>query len=163
MQNTVHYQHSASNVLVFNGNNSWEILLHTYKKSNARSALKAHEENDSYSHFTEHQNWLKSSLSNSNFNDSSQNNSISKSHTSGCNVVLASPPQPTAYRPNSFQHHPQPWGKESLQHSLKSDQVLTGPYLRRRGEFIPHGVIASTDLAALIYTEFMFSELSLQT
>lgn len=40
---------------------------------------------------------------------------------------------------------------------------MTRPYLRRRGEFIPHGAIASTDLAALIYTEFMFSELCLQT
>lgn len=60
----------------------------------------------------------KSSLSNSDFNDSSQNNSISKAHTSGSNVVLASPSQPTAYRPNSFQRHSHSWGKNSFNVAL---------------------------------------------
>lgn len=130
----VHYQHSSSNILVFNGNNSWEILLCTYKKSNARNALKAHEENDSYSHFTEHQNWQKSSLSNSNFNDSSQNNSISKAHTSGSNVVLQlKPSSANSSQTQLFPASLSPMGKEFLQHSLKSDQVLTGPYLRQGG------------------------------
>lgn len=62
------------------------------------------------------------SFSNSNFNDSSQNNSISKSHTSGSSVVLASPPQPTAYRSNSFQHHSHLWGKNSFNIALNQSR-----------------------------------------
>lgn len=126
----VHYQHSASNVLVFN----ITTLLCTYKKSNARNALKAHEEKDSYSHFTKHQNWQKSSLSNSNFNDSSQNNSISQAHTSGSNVVLQlKPPSANSSQTQLLPASLSPMGKEFLQHSLKSDQVLTEPYLRQGG------------------------------
>lgn len=73
-------------------------------------------------------------LSKSNFNDSSWNNSISKAHTSGSNVVLQLKPSSA----NSSQTQLLPAslssvGKEFLQHSLKSDQVLTGPHLRQGG------------------------------
>ena len=125
MQNPAHYQHTASNVLVCNGSNSWAILLHT-QKSNARSAFKAYKENDSYSYFTKHQNRWKCSPSNSNFHDSSQNSSISKAHTSGSNVVLASPPQPTDYRPNSLQHPSCSWGKNSFNVALNQTRYWQG-------------------------------------